>query len=470
MSETTDIQTFKMLCENDFSFYCQQYLKVIEPETIFDWNWHHETLCHYCERVYYGELQNLDINISPRTLKSLIVSVLFPTWIWTKRPSFKIMSASSTYDLSNKFNIKRRELIESEAYQCLWPTKMKEYANTIQKFENISNGFMAAYSAGGSVTGSGADLLLSDDLLDVNNAFSKTEREKINNWYSNAYYNRAQNKKTVMRININQRLHSDDLSGYLRKSHNFDRLIIPMVRNEINESTVDFQDPREIGELLHPARYGESEMLDDMKSLGTYGWSSQYQQSPVPVGGGIIKEEWIRYYDRVPDEFQRKIITADLNFKGGEQSDYVSFQCWGRFQGNRYLLDIIRGKWTYKETKDHFKAFCEKNKCDRKWIEEKANGAALISDMSPEIHGLKGWPEKGSSYMNATKVQRLHMVSQDFENGLVYIPSFINLANEYVKELVSFTEKGSTIGTDDLVDTSTMALIELRKSETFAMG
>ena len=470
--EVNPRDTFKNLCENDFSFFAQQYLKVLEPETSFEWNWHHETLCHYCEQVYYGHIQNLDINISPRTLTSLIVSVLFPCWIWTKNPSFKTMSASSTYDLSTKFNIKRRELIESEAYQMLWPIKMKDYANTIQKFENTFNGFMAAYSAGGSVTGSGADLLLSDDLLDVNDAFSKNKRDTVNQWYSNAYYNRAQNKKTVKRININQRLHSDDVSGNLKKNHSFDRLIIPMVRTEQTDTTVDFKDPREVGELLHPSRYGEAEMQDDKKSLGVYGWSSQYQQSPVPVGGGIIKEEWLRYYTTPPPVFSRKIITADLTFKGSEKADYVCFQSWGMYDGKRYLLDIVRGKWTYKETKEHFKAFCLKNRCDRKWIEDKANGPALISDFEGEINGLKAWPEPGSPFQKASKIQRLHMVSQDFENGLVYLPSaeLIPLVGIYVNELISFTEKGSTTGNDDMVDTSTMGLIELRKAETFVMG
>lgn len=472
MSEITPVQTFKMLCENDFSFFAQQYLKVLEQETEFEWNWHHDTLCHYCERVYYGEIQNLDINISPRTLKSLIVSVLFPCWIWTKNPSFKVMSASSTYNLSSKFNIKRRELIESDAYQMLWPTKMKDYANTITRFENVHNGFMAAYSAGGSVTGDGADLLLSDDLLDVNDAFRKTARDTVNEWYSNAYYNRAQNKKTVKRININQRLHANDVSGHLKEKHNFERLIIPMIATEKNDSTVDFKDPRKEGELLHPSRYGVTEAEDDKKSLGTYSWSSQYQQSPVPVGGGIIKEEWLRFYSESerPKAFTRKLITADLKFKGAETADYVCFQFWGLYEGRRYLLDIVRGKWSYKETKEHFIAFCNKNECGQKWIEDKANGPALISDFDKVINGLRAWPEKGSPYMTASKIQRLHMVSQDFENGLVYLPEGINLVKLYVEELTSFTEKGSTTGNDDMVDTSTMGLIELNKAETFVMG
>lgn len=464
--DVSELSLFKNLCEEDFSFYAKHYLKILEPETEFEWNWHHTALCHYCERVYSGDYQNLDINISPRTLKSVIVNVLFPTWIWTKKPSFKILSASSNYTLASKFNIKRRELIESDAYQRLWDVRIKDYSNTIQKFENIHNGFMASYSAGGSVTGDGGDLLLSDDLIDVKDAFSKVARDTITNWYSTAYYNRAQNKKTVKRININQRVHTEDVSGMLKEKHGFATLVIPMVKTELNDSTVDFIDPRSTGELMQPNRYGEKELEDDKKALGTYGFSSQYQQSPVPIGGGIIKEEWIRYYEGIIS-FTRKIITADLTFKGNDNSDYVCFQCWGFNSGNRYLVDIVRGKWSYKVTKEKFKEFCDKNQCDRKWIEDKANGPALISDLSSVINGIKGWPEKGSPYMSASKIQRLHMVSQDFENGLVYLPKDINLVDLYVSELLSFTEKGSTTGNDDMVDTSTMALIEFRKSETF---
>src|SRR5690606_13796298 len=116
---------FRELCENDFSFYVEQFLKVVEPETKFEWNWHMNTLCHFCEQVYYGHILDLDINIFPRSLKTTIVSVLFPTWIWTKHPSYKIMGASSSYDLAQLINIKRREIVESQEYQSLWPTAIK---------------------------------------------------------------------------------------------------------------------------------------------------------------------------------------------------------------------------------------------------------------------------------------------------------------------------------------------------------
>lgn len=466
MSSISDRQVFKEVCENSFSFFVRQYLKVVEPETVFQWNWHMDVLCHHCEMVYYGDIQNLDINIPPRQLKSLIISVLFPCWIWTKRPSFKILAASRSFDLSTKFNTKRRDLIENEAYRSMWPIPLKDDANTTTRFVNEYNGFMQAASAGGKIVGEGADLLLSDDLLDTMDSFSRSKREAVCNWYSNAFYNRAQNKKTVKRININQRLHVMDVSGHLSVNHNFKKLVLPMQMTEKPMSTVDFVDPRKPGEFLHPERYGEEEKEDDFKGLGVYGWSSQMQQNPRPIGGGIIKEEWIRYYDVMPAAFDKKIITADLSFKGNQDSDFVCFQAWGKIGPLKYLIDIVRGKWSYKVTKDKFKAFCEKHDINLKYVEDKANGPALISDLSDDITGINAWPSE-DALKKADKVQRLHLVSAEFENGNVYIPKNLEIIEAYVDELTSFTEKGSATGNDDMVDTSTMGLLELKKSNTF---
>lgn len=467
----TEREIFKELCENDFAFYVEQFLKVLEPETVFEWNWHMDLLCHHCEKVYYGEIPNLDINIPPRSLKTAIVSVLFPTWIWTKKPSFKILSATATGTLSTLINIRRREIIESEAWQSLWPLKLKDYSNKTTKFDNYYNGFMQATSVGGSIIGQGADLILADDLLNVLDAFSRAKREYANNWFSMALYNRVQNKKYAKRINIMQRLHPLDLSNHIKEKYNFETLVIQMEKSDKNTSSVRWVDPRKEGEFLHPSRYGQKEKDDEYGGLGIFGWSSQYQQSPVPAGGGIIKNEWLRYYEPndLPEVFDNIIIAGDLSFKGHHLSDYVCFQAWGKKGNIKYLLDIVRGKWSYKQTKEHFREFCNKNNtAGLKWIEDKANGPALIDDMKSEIPGLQGWPHHTKKNLkDLDKVQRLHLVSQDWENGLVYIPKGMILVDLFVEELTSFTENGSSTGHDDMVDASTMALIELKASSDF---
>ena len=87
-----DSQMFKEVCENDFEFYVKHFLKVLEPETEFEWNWHMSLLCHHCEKVFYGEISNLDINIPPRMLKSVIVRVLYRDWE-TDRKSTRLNSS-----------------------------------------------------------------------------------------------------------------------------------------------------------------------------------------------------------------------------------------------------------------------------------------------------------------------------------------------------------------------------------------
>lgn len=458
---------FKLLCENSFSFYCKQFLKVVEPETKFEWNWHLDLYCDICEKIYSGELMNIDIQVPPRTLKSIIFNVLFPTWIWTKKPSFKIMSASSSYYLANKYNRQRRELITSDAYQFFWPITLKRDSNTIMMFSNTYNGFMRSVSAMGKVTGDGADLLISDDLIDAKDAFSKPKREGTCNWYENVFYGRAQNRKTVRRININQRLHQFDISELLKRVFKFPSLVIQMIKTAKELGTLTYNDPRKLGELLFPSRYGLEEAEQDKKN--SFKWFSQFQQSPVSPDSGIIKEEWIRYYKRSDvHSFEMLIMTGDLNFKPSDTSDYAVFAVWGKKGEGKYLVDIIRGRWTYAKTKEIFIEFFKKhNKVTNVFIENKANGPALISDLKDKVSGLKEWPVNDPKLSKASKVERMHMVSQDFEVGNVHIPDDMEIMPEYLEELLSFTENGTSTGHDDMVDTTSMALIELKKKKSF---
>jgi predicted phage terminase large subunit-like protein len=325
----------------------------------------------------------------------------------------------------------------------------------------------------GTVTGKGADTLLSDDLISAQDAFSKTKREATHRWYSQSFYNRLQDKKNGRRINVNQRTHQDDVSGLIQKKYSFERLVIPMQKMEGQvENITGWKDPRELNEFMHPSRYGENEKNDEYEGLGIYGWSGQMQQSPNPIGGGIVKDEWIRFWDELPKGFDQKIIVADLAFKDRAQSDYVSYQYWGKSGIYYYLLDLVRGRWNYGKSKEQFKLFCERHSdASLKYVEDKANGPALISELKSEIRGIIAWPEK-PELKSLSKVQRVNMVSPLYESGLVLLPRNIELAPIFVAELLGFTENGSTTGNDDMVDTSTMALIQLKtvSRSRFAAG
>lgn len=461
---------YKTVCENDLAFFLQQAFKIIYPEQTYEHNWHVDVLCKHLEAISRGEIRNLDINISPRTIKSLLINIVFPSWVWAKSPHKKFITASYAASLSIGFNIRRRSLITSQWYQSFWPIKIKEDRNTTHVFENSMNGFMMSTSVNGSITGEGADFLISDDLIDVNDAFSRTARDSARFWFDNTFYNRLNDAKTGARINVNQRLHEQDITALINEKFkdidDWQSLVIPMIKTDGQvQNKLKWKDPRQKGELMHPARFGEQESKIHMTN--SYKWSSQYQQSPTPIGGGIIKEEWIRYYDVLPNDLDKIIITGDLSFKGNKNSDYVCFQAWGSKGIYKYLIDIIRGKWSYLETKNHFLTFCQKHPlASKKYIEDKANGPALISDLKSSVHGLEPWPTKISKIpQNIDKVQRVHLSAPEYENGLVLLPKNILLVDSFIHETTSFTEKGSSTGNDDMVDASTIALIELKQKK-----
>lgn len=486
MNNHNEQYIYKFVCENDLAFFLRQAFKIIYPEQTYEHNWHVDVLCKHLEAVSRGEIRNLDINISPRTIKSLLINIVFPAWVWTKNPYKKFITSSYAASLSIGFNIRRRALVKSDWYQSMWRIKIKDDRDTTHVFENTVNGFMMSTSVGGSITGEGADYLITDDLIDVNDAFSKTARDQARFWFENTLYNRLNDARTGARINVNQRLHEEDITALINENFKeidgWESLVIPMVKtdNQI-QTSLGWIDPRQKGELMHPARFDESSAR--VHQSNSYKWSSQYQQSPTPIGGGLIKEEWIRYYDVLPVEFDRKIITADLSFKGEKTSDYVCFQCWVRAGSYFYLVDIVRGQWSLPKTLEHFKEFCKKHPdAGFKYVEDKANGPALISlaeetETDITMKGVKAWPEKKTSVNKSepslakmSKVERLFLTQSQYENGLVYFPKNIKLVESFVHELTSFTEKGSTTGNDDMVDTGTMALIELkvRKKSKFA--
>lgn len=462
-----EIKIFKFCSEKRFYFFVQHFIKILEPQTKFKWSWYTQAIADHCQMVYEGKYFNLDINVPPRSLKSLIVGVLFPCWVWTQDSSNKFLCASRSFDLSLSFNIMRRDIIISDLYQSLWPIQIREDKNRSDEFMNTNHGFMKSVSALGKITGEGGDYLLSDDLIDAMDAFSRAKREQVTTWYKTAFYNRAQDANTVKRININQRLHQKDISGLL-KELGFYRLVLPMRKTNKELSTVEFKDPRQEGELLNPERFTEENFKEYQKTLGSYSFSGQYQQSPTPVGGGLIKEEWLRYHDKTSCSY--KIIVADLTFKGNENSDYNSIACWGREGSNKYLLDQIRGKWTYSKMKEMFIQFYDKHNPNTCYIEDKANGSALIDEIKKEKSGIIAWPRQGSKYIKSSKVERLFYCQSEFEGGNVYLPMNHEIIEVYKSELLGFTESGSTTGNDDMVDTTSMAVLELKAKSTFAIG
>ena len=213
----------KKLCEMSFYDFFKKAWHIVEPSIPLSTNWHHKYLCDTlqkeCERIIEGKNKTKDIivNVPFRSTKSLLVTVMFPVWCWIKDPRLRFITASYSASLSIEHATRSRDIIFSEWFKERWGEVfvIKKDQNLKERYENTHLGVRRATSVGGTVTGQGGDFLIVDDPVSPQNAASNTERENANEWYRTTFYSRLNNPKTGVRIIIMQRIHENDLSGFL---------------------------------------------------------------------------------------------------------------------------------------------------------------------------------------------------------------------------------------------------------------
>src|SRR5262249_30647513 len=155
-------------------------------------------VCEYLEAVTAGECRHLLINLPPRSMKSLLVSVMWPTWEWIRRPGGRWIFASFADTLATKHSLDRRTIIQSSWYQsrCGDRVRLTDGQNAKAELQNTARGVMIATSVGGSVTGKGGDRIVVDDLHNPLQAESDAQRETAVTFYRTTLSTRLNDKKT----------------------------------------------------------------------------------------------------------------------------------------------------------------------------------------------------------------------------------------------------------------------------------
>jgi predicted phage terminase large subunit-like protein len=199
------------------------------------------------------------------------------------------------------------------------------------------------------------------------------------------------------------------------------------------------------------------EFLHEVKSLfSAYWWAALYQQSPRALGGNVFKEEGVRYYlpKDLPAKFDKVVASLDATFKDTDGTDFVVCQVWGKKGANAYLLDQVRARMSFTKT---VKTVIEvKNKWPairEFYVEDKANGPAVIDTLKTKINGLIPIEPDGS------KLARAHAITWLWEAGNVWIPH--TELHPWVKEFVSELTGFPASANDDQVDGMTQALRKL---------
>jgi predicted phage terminase large subunit-like protein len=433
----------------------------LEPGTPLVWNWHLDAICDHVEALLLGSLgkQNLLVTVPPGFMKSTIVSVAAPCWVWIKRPFWRAMLASGNERVSTRDSLKRRFLIDGYAYRRTFSPQWKLAADSNQKtlFGNTARGFMQALSSGQRVTGDRADALFIDDPSDAASIHSEADREAVSRWYFEAFANRLANMTTGTRCLIQQRLHSLDLPGLIleREPGAWEHLNIPQEWSEARRTvtSIGWSDPRtQDGELAFPARFPAAVVAAERVRLGRSAYAGQHQQEPFDAAGEIFRPDAINLWTGPLPPFKRRILSLDTAFSTKSTADYSVILELGEFDRGVMIISCLRQRLEYPDLKRAAVQLASAGGISAVLIEDKASGQSLVQDMQRSTR-LPVLPVK----VDSDKVSRAHVVVPSVEAGRIFAPAGAAWLDEFLKELAAFP-KGAH---DDIVDAFTQGVSHL---------
>lgn len=440
--------------------FIKRVFKTVDPGAVYRHNWHIDLISEYLEACSKQQIRRLILNVPPRHLKSIAVSVAWPAWLLGKNPSEQIVAASYAASLSLKHSVDCRMVIQSPWYKATFPdVALAGDMNMKSEFMTTMAGHRTAVSVGGAVTGKGGNFLITDDPVNPEQAMSVAERTTANDWFDQTYSTRLNDEKRGVMVVIMQRLHTEDLTGHLLKKGGWEHISIPCEAEK--KTIIDFGSVhvvREEGELLQPERMGPEEVAAKKLALGSYGWAGQYQQRPAPLEGGLIKLHWFKRYSVPPARFRSIKQSWDTAGKGTVLSDWACCTTWGETENGFYLLDVLRAQLDYPTLKRYAKSQYAKWQPSEVLIEDKSSGEALIQDLLAEP-GL--FMPIIAINPTTDKITRAAAASPLIEAGFVYLPENAPWLPDYEVELSNFPN----VVNDDQTDSTSQYLTRAKWPE-----
>lgn len=442
------------ICKADFKRYLLTVFYIINGSKFYLKPFHKRVIKALQDLVDgKNTKRNLALCLPVGSGKSLIVEY-FITWCFARSVDNTFCYNSHSDRLINRLSKECKDIIENPYWVMLFEHCLKkdDRQRVNFSFEGAKNRTgLTAGTTGGAITGldagnpniegfSGA--LIIDDPMDAGNARYEKARDEVVTFYDEKLSTRRRTPDTPT-ILIMQRLHLDDLVGWIEKNE-------PEIWNIIKIPALD-----ENGSSFWEERYPLEE-LKHIQRINNFKFQSQYQQEPIASGGAVIKTEWFKYYPQNIDyEYSRIYITGDTAQKVKEHNDYSVFMVWGVTKfGKLHLLDLIRGKWEAPDLKRQVKILWNRwssgignTPCSGLYIEDKASGTGLIQEIQREcaIPVLPLSPDKD-------KLTRLEGVLAHIEAGNVELPNNPEQNKDLLNECEAFTRDDSHTH-DDQVDT-----------------
>jgi len=429
-----------MLAEHLMSF-TRYAFEVIRPGIPFRPNWHLEAMTHKLAQVASGEIRRLIINVPPRSLKSLCTSVALPAWFLGKNPFERVIVASYSDLLSRNHSNDFRRLVNDPIYQATFPA-MQVDRESDREIMTTKRGKRIATSIEGTLTGLGGNLIIVDDPLKPGDAMSESVRSRVIEWYRSTLLSRPDDKTAARIVLVMQRVHQDDLAGYLQEQGGFDVLSLPAIAPcaetySLGDGRVK---KRLKDELLHPEHEPADVLLELKREMGQIAFSAQYQQAPIPPGGTIIKRKWLASYDAVGQQPGDIVIMSwDIALSEMETGDYSACVVLLVRKEVFYVLEVLRGRFPFDTLKRKVGD-----------VKHRYGSATLLIEDSPISRGLiqslrEQWVNVTPYKPDTDKRSRAITQSDLFAGGSVRFPRRAGWLEEFTSELLAFPGGAMTI-------------------------
>lgn len=516
--------------------FIRYFWHVLEPVDPFVEGWPVECLCAHLEAITRGETVEIDgkerpfnrflANVPPGFSKSLTVNVWWPAWEWGPMGLAHLRYVAFSYnsDLTERDNAKFAALITSQAYRDLWGHVFNVVGDGKVLVTNDKTGFKRATSFGGTGTGERGHRVLLDDPHKIKGTSETPDaRKSITNWVQEGMQNRLNDLRRDAIVVIMQRVAEDDTSGVIQKElgDEYCTLIIPMEY----ESGRHFshytgwnngEDPRTRDRQLAWVDRYPPDVLASYKR-NQYLWAGQYQQNPVPRGGGLIMTDWWQLHEVKPTFIKTKsgemvrsgfkfdpqfiplfvLAALDTAFSEKEQDDFSALTVWvvHDHPQTKHRAILLADAWQKRipnligQTLDRLPGesdgayrrrsmaqwglvdwvadTCKRRRVKRLIVENKNRGPDVVREIK-RLYANEDWSVRAVD-VHGDKWSRGHAITDLFTDGMIYAPGevkeggdvwWLDWAKEAIDEIAMFPRGAH----DDLYDSMTLALNHLRGS------
>jgi len=418
----------------------------------------------FVDDVIAGKRPVLVLTAPPQHGKSSLIARCLPPYLFGRLtghlPAVRIASASYAHALAQRNRRDAQTIMAEPIYREIFPAlsliDFNGVDNAADGLEVPGDGWLRGVGIGGPLTGFSVDIGIIDDAVkNAQEALSEVTQARNRDWYDSVFLTRLQQRSG--QVIIGTPWSANDLLAHVRKTYgddeNFTLLSFPALNDP---DDVGYNPDLPPGALV-PHLHNETKLQEIKRHIALLWWAAMYQQSPLADLGAIFPRANLQHYRRadLPQQFQQLIVSVDATFKDGEASDFVAVGVWGKTADDRvWLVDYRRERLAFMATAQAIADLKRKHpRVTRIYIEEAANGAALIDMLKKHFPSIVGVPPLGS------KEARAHAVSWVWTNNCVMLPHPEDSPGiaPWVAEITSFPD----VKNDDTVDCMSIALQQL---------